>query len=66
MRRNKVAAWILRHKTTLLAWSSLAQQRDASVPMMVVDVVDEDPLRDTEREVLDAAALCLCSRQCLA
>jgi len=31
--------------------------------MMVVDVVREDLLPDPEREVLDSAALCLCSRQ---
>jgi hypothetical protein len=54
------------HELTLFARRGLAQQRDASVAMMIVGVVREDLLPDLEREVLDTSALGHCFWQFLA
>jgi len=66
MRGKKVPVWVLLQEATLLAGRRLAQQRDASVPMMIVHVVPEELLPDLERQVLDTSALRVCLRERLA
>src|SRR5688572_14865342 len=63
VRRKKVSAWIHLHQSALLAWRRLAHQRDASVTMMVVEVVREDLLPYLERQVLGTGSLGFCLRQ---
>ena len=66
VRRHEVASRVLFDEAALLTSGRLADKRDPSVSVIVVEVVREDPVLHLEGKVVDTRALRRCLRQAVA